>query len=36
MKSAGENAYAELKAGMETALNNMKTALEEAAAKFKV
>jgi DNA anti-recombination protein RmuC len=35
MKEAGENAFADLKAGAEMALTDMKTALEDAVARFK-
>lgn len=35
MREACENAFLELKAGMDMALADMKTALEEAAANFK-
>jgi chromosome segregation ATPase len=35
LKNAGENAYAKLKGGVEAALTDMKSALAEAAAKFK-
>jgi len=35
MKETGDNACADLKAGTEMALADMKTALEEAAARFK-
>jgi DNA anti-recombination protein RmuC len=35
MKEAGENAFADLKAGTEMALADLKTALEDALARFK-